>query len=55
MNQEEELEGVATEQHGSQKPKYADIQALSTRLLYDLVRQKKVTSTIVFADLFTNY
>ena len=55
MNQAEELEGIAPEKYGSRKPKAADSQALNTRLFYDLVRQKKVTSTSVFADIISNY
>ena len=37
MSQAEILDGIAREQYGSRKAKAADIQALKTRLFYDLI------------------
>ena len=55
MNQAENIEGIAPEHYESRKSKAADVQALNTRLFYDLVRHKKVASTSVFADIISNY
>ena len=55
MYQAEEVYGIAPEQYGNQESKYGNVQALNTRLFYDLDRQKKVTSTSVFADLISDY
>ena len=55
MNQAEDLEEIAHKHYGSQKSKSTDVQALNTRLLYNLVRQKRFTSTSVFTDLISNY
>ena len=55
MKQAEYLEGIAHEQYGVQKAKATDVQALNTFLFYELVRQKKFTSTSVFTDIISNY
>ena len=55
INHAEELKGIPPEHYGSRKAKAADVKALNNRLLYNLVRQKKVTSRSVFADLISNY
>ena len=34
------LEGITPEQYGSRREKAADIQALKTRLFYELIRKK---------------
>lgn len=47
--------GLAIEQYGSRTAKAADIQALNTRLFYDLVRLKKIPATSEFTDLVSNY
>ena len=39
MIQAKNLDWLAPEQYGSYKGKSADIQALNTRLLYDITRQ----------------
>ena len=55
MNQAEDLEVIAPEQYVNQKYKADDFQALNNLLLYNLVIQKKVTSSSVFCDLISNY
>ena len=55
MNHAEELEVIAPGKYGSRKSKASDVQALNTCLLYNLVRQKKFTSTSAFTDLISNY
>lgn len=55
MQRAEECEGVAPEQYGSRKHKAADIQALNTRLFYDLVRLHQTAATSKFIDLVSNY
>ena len=55
MNQAEDIEGISPEQYGRITSKDADIQAFNTYLFYDLVIQKKVKSTSVFADIIYNY
>ena len=55
MKQAEELEGISPEHYGRRKPKAADVQDLNTRPFYELVRQKIVTTTSIFAELISNY
>ena len=55
MSQAEILDGIAREQYGSRKAKAADIQALKTRLFYDLIRQKRIPATSIFNNLASNY
>ena len=55
MSQAEALDWIAPEQYGSRKEKSADIQAPNTRLFYDLIRQKRILVTSIFADLVSNY
>ena len=55
ISQSEELERISPEQYGRQKYKASNVQSLNTLLFYDLVIQKKVTSTGVFADPISNY
>ena len=40
MKTSEEIDSIAPEQYRSRRAKVADIQALNTRLLYDLTRLK---------------
>ena len=51
----ERMVGVATEQYGSRKYHSVYIQALTTGLMYDLVRWDSTPATIKFIDLVTNY
>ena len=51
----EYLYGIAPKQYGSRKAKADDIQSLKTRLLYDLIRQKRLSHKSTFADLISNY
>ena len=55
MSQAEILDGIAPEQYGSRKAKASEIQALNTRLFYDLIRQKRIPETSIFSDLVSNY
>ena len=55
INQAEELEVIGPEQYVSGKHKTSKVQALNTRLLYDRVRQNKVTSTTVLDYLISKY
>ena len=55
VNQVEEIEGIVHEHYGSRKSKASDVQAINNFLLYNLVRQKKFTSTSVFAGIISNY
>ena len=55
MRKAENLEGLSPKQYGSQKSKASDIQALNTRLFYDLFRQKRTSVTSTFVDLVSNY
>ena len=49
------INGLAPEQYGSRKAKAEDIQALITRLFYDLIRKQRIPDTSIFADLLSNY
>ena len=55
MSHSESLYGLAPEQYRIQKAKSAYIQALNTRLFYDLIIQNRIPSTSIFTDLFSNY
>eukprot|EP00957_Ditylum_brightwellii_P105962 8082922-Ditylum_brightwellii.AAC.1 len=55
MNKAEECNGIAPEQYGSRRRKAADIQALNTRLFYDLVLLERKLATSTFIDLVSNY
>ena len=48
MSKAEILEGLAPKQYGSQKSKEANIQALNTRLFYDIIRQNIPHTMSVF-------
>ena len=54
MIQSESIDGIAPEWYGTQKAKATDIQALNTRLFYDLIRQKRIPATSIFSDLVSN-
>ena len=53
--QAENIDGLAPKKYRSQKSKAADIQALNTRLFYDLIRKNRIPATSIFADLVSNY
>ena len=53
--QAETLDSIAPEQYGSRKAKAADIQALTTRLFYDIIRKIIIPATNIFADLVSKY
>ena len=55
MSQSVTLYGIVPEQYGTRKAKSVDIQALNTILLYDLIQQKRISATSIFADLVSNY
>ena len=55
MSQAETLYVIAPEQYGSLKSKAADIQALNTRLFYDLIGQKRIPATSILSYLVPNY
>ena len=55
MIKTEYLELLSTKQYGSRKSKEAEIQALNTRLFYNLIRQGKTPETSIFTDLVSNY
>ena len=55
MSQAKTLDGLAPEQYGSWKAKAAEIQEINTRLFYDLIRQKIIPATSMFANLVSNY
>ena len=55
INQEEYLEVISPEEYGIKKSKAAGVKSLITHLFYNLVRQKKATSTSLFFDLISNY
>lgn len=54
MRNAEAINGLAPEQYGSRSFKAADIQALNTRLFYDLVRLKRIPATSTFVDLVSS-
>ena len=54
MSKDEDLEGLAPKQYG-RRAKKSDIQALNTRLCYDLIRLKINPATSIFMDLVSNY
>ena len=49
------LDGQAPKKYDNQKAKAADTQALKNRLFYDLIRQKIIPVTSIFAELVYNY
>ena len=51
----EELEGLSPEQYGIRSSKAEDFQALNKRLLYNLIRLKRIPATSVFTYLVSNY
>eukprot|EP00957_Ditylum_brightwellii_P084152 6397117-Ditylum_brightwellii.AAC.1 len=55
MKRTEACEGIAPKQFGSRKQKFADLQALNTRLYYDQFLLKRVPATSVFIDLVSSY
>ena len=55
MSQAEILDELTPEQYGRRKEKAAYIQALNTRLFYDLIRQKRIPFTSTFVDIVSNY
>ena len=55
MRQAKNLDGIAHEKYRSRKSKAAYIQALNIRIFYDIIRQKIIQATSVFADLVSNY
>ena len=55
MNQAETLDGITTEQYWSNKSNAADIQALNTKIFYDIIGQKSIPATSIFADQVSNY
>ena len=55
MSQAEILDGIAPLKYGIRKAKSADIQALNTRLFYDLIRQEIIPARSIFADIISNY
>ena len=55
MSQAEILDGIAPLKYGIRKAKSADIQALNTRLFYDLIKQNRIQGTSIFAGIVSNY
>ena len=55
MSKAENIDRLATEQYGIRKAKVADIQALHTRLIYDLIRQTVISDTSIFENFVSNY
>jgi hypothetical protein len=55
MRKAEEANAISWEQYGSRRSHSADVQALNTRLLYDLLRLNRLPATTPFADLVSNY
>ena len=55
MKTAKDLDVLAPEQYGSRKAKAIDIQALNTRLFYDITSLKKIPATSSFADLVSKY
>ena len=51
MERDEYIEG----RNRSRKSKESDIQAINTSIFYNLVRQKIILATSVFANLISNY
>ena len=51
----ENLEVIAHKKYGNRKSKTADIQALNTRIYYDIIRQDRTPAPIIFVDLVSNY
>ena len=49
------LEALAPEQYGIRKAKAVDIQALNTRLFYDITILKRIPATSTFTDLVSIY
>ena len=54
MRKSEELDTLDPEQYGSRKEKAMYIQALNTRLFYDLIITKRVPATSTFSDIVSN-
>ena len=46
--------GIANEQYGSRKKHTTDIQALNTKLYYDLIRMERTPATSTFIYLVYN-
>eukprot|EP00957_Ditylum_brightwellii_P124976 9527183-Ditylum_brightwellii.AAC.1 len=55
MERAEGLGGIAPEQFGSRKHKYADLQALNTCLFHNFIWLERTTSTSTFIDLVSTY
>ena len=55
MKNDEELELLDPEQYCSWASKAKDIQALNARLLYDLIRLKRLPSTSVLTYMVSHY
>ena len=51
----EELNDLTPEQYGSRMAKAVDIQALNTRLFYDLTKIERIPATGTLANLVSNY
>ena len=55
MVNSEELYGLYPEQYDICRAKAAGIQALNTRLLYELIRQNRIYASSTFFDLISNW
>ena len=55
MSQYKNLDRIASEQYDIRKSKAAEIQALTTRLFYDITRKNRILVTSIFLDLVSNY
>ena len=54
MKNSEDIEGLAPKKYGNRASKSADIQALNTKLIYNIIQLKRLPNTIVFAYLVSN-
>ena len=55
MRKTENFDGIAPEKYSRRKSTASDIQALKTRIFYDLIRQKRIPATRISEDLVSNY
>ena len=54
-SQAETLDGIYPEQYEICKAKYADTQALNTKLFYKHIWQKRIPAKIILSGLVSNY
>ena len=47
--------GISPEKYVSLKEKATEIQALNTRMFYDLIRKKRIPAMIIFTDMVSKY